>query len=225
MCGRFLQTANAADYASLLEARAVVETPLPPSWNVAPTDEVYVAACRGPERLLGTMRWGLIPHWSTDGRPGPINARVETAADRPTFRDSFRTKRGLVPADGFYEWRRQGTRKVPYWIRRADGYPLVFAALWSAWQHPSTGEWVRSCTLITRPAAGPVAEIHDRMPTVLRPEVWERWLDRELRDPDEVAALATVIEPSELLVPTEVVPLVNSVRNDGPELLASPVST
>ncbi len=221
MCGRFLQTADPADYAAFLHARTVVAEPLAPSWNVAPTNEVYTAAVHAGERLLGTMRWGLVPHWSKDGRPGPINARSETAATRPMFRDLFRSRRCLVPADGFYEWERRDGRSVPYWIRRADGYPLAIAGLWSTWRDPDTGAAKRTCVLLTRPAAGPVARIHDRMPVVLHPEAWSRWLDPEVRDPGEVAASMQMIEPAELLVPTEIVPLVNSVRNNGPELLAA----
>ncbi len=222
MCGRFLQTGDPDLYATLLGARPVVSESLQPSWNVAPTDPVYTVAAHRGERLLGTMRWGMIPHWSADGRPGPINARAETAATRPMFREAFRSRRCLVPADGFYEWERRAGRKVPHWIRRADGYPLVFAGLWSSWRDPDAGTWIRTCVLLTRPAAGPVARLHDRMPVVLRPDGWEAWLDRDLHDPDTVSPLLELVEPPDLLVVTEIVPLVNSVRNNGPQLLAAP---
>ena len=111
---------------------------------------------------------------------------------------------------------------MPHWIRRADGYPLVFAALWTTWSDPRTRQQVRTCALLTRPAAGAVAPLHDRMPVILRPDAWEPWLDRTLRDADAVAALTELVEPPDLLVATEVAPLVNSVRNNGPELLALP---
>ncbi len=224
MCGRFIQTGDPADYAAFLQARSVVRERLKPSWNVAPTHPVYTVATHEGERLLGTMNWGFVPPWSPDGRPRAINARVETAATKPTFRDSFRSRRCLVPADGFYEWERREGRRVPYWVRRADGYPLAMAGLWTSWRDPQTGDRRRTCVILTRDAEGPVARVHDRMPVILRPDAWEAWLDPDLKDADAVSDVAKLIIPPDLLIPTEVVPLVNSVRNNGPELLATPTS-
>lgn len=217
MCGRFSLGGDPDRYGDFLGVtRAVTET-LTPSWNVAPTDPVYVVAEHEGERVLGTMRWGLIPHWAADGRTVHINARAETLQSRPAFRDALRRRRCLVPADGFYEWGPGEKGRAPHWVHRADGYPMAFAGLWASWTDPALGRRLRTCAIVTTAARGQVAAIHDRMPVILVPEVWAPWLDRDLTDPAEATALLSGIDP-DLITTHPVSTRVNSVRNNDPGL-------
>ena len=224
MCGRFSLSGDIDFYAEYFGVDHILTEPLDQSWNVAPTDPVYVVAEREEARNLGTMRWGLIPHWAGDTKTLNINARVETVATTPAFRDSFSKKRCLVPADGFYEWEAKEKGRSPHWIFRADGYPVGFAGVWSAWKNPADDEWIRSCAVLTTAATGIIAGIHSRMPVALVPEVWQAWLDRDVTDPDEVQSLIVPID-AELWMQREVSPRVNSVKNNGPELLEPPDQT
>ncbi len=224
MCGRYVLAGDAADYAEYFSADRIVGEGLSPSYNVAPTDPVYAVAEWQGERLLGTMRWGLVPPWADHAGGGQINARAETVATKPTFRRAFSRTRCLVPADGFYEWEPKDRGRAPHWVHRSDGHPMAFAGIWSTWRDPGTGEPVRSCAIITTGAAGPVADIHPRMPVALDPSVWDAWLDRDLQDPAEAEALLRPI-PADLLAEREVSRAVNSVRNDGAHLLDPVVRT
>lgn len=217
MCGRYVLAADADDYAEFLRADRIVAEELERNHNVAPTDPVYAAAEWEGERLLGTMRWGLVPHWAKDRRTIHINARAETVATTPAFRDSFSRKRCLIPADGFYEWEPREAGHTPHWVYRSDGHPMAFAGIWSTWKDPSTDELVRTCSIITTEAAGPISSIHERMPVALVPDVWDAWLDRDLRDPAEAESLLQPIDPVEISEHA-VSSLVNSVRNNGPQL-------
>jgi putative SOS response-associated peptidase YedK len=214
VCGRFSLSGEIDFYADYFGASAVGTEAVKPSWNVAPTDPIYVIAERDGQRRLEAMRWGLIPHWAVDAKTMHINARSETVATSSTFRDSFTRKRCLIPADGFYEWEQGGT---PHWIFRADGYPVGFAGLWATWLNPSSGEWVRSCSIITTASTGIISKLHDRMPVALTPEMWDTWLDRDLKDPEQVRGLLQPI-PDEMWMERAVSRLVGSVKNNGPAL-------
>jgi putative SOS response-associated peptidase YedK len=213
MCGRYVLGADAADYADYFGVDRIVTEALAPSYNVAPTDRVYTVAEWDDERLLGTMRWGLIPHWAKDAKGIQINARGETAATKPMFRDAFARKRCIIPADGFYEWEPAERGRTPHWVHRLDNAPMGFAGLWSTWKDPSSGELIRTCAIVTVAAVGSIAQVHDRMPLTLDPTVWDRWLDRDLTDPVEIESLIRPI-PAELVTCHEVSPAVNSVRNN-----------
>lgn len=197
-----------------------VKAELRPSYNVAPTDEVYAVAEHDGRRLLGTMRWGLVPHFAKDRKVAArhINARVETVADKPTFRDYFRRRRCIIPADGFFEWeRRDDGTKVPHYVYRADREPLAFAGLWAIWRDPETEERLRTCTIITGEPNKLVAPIHDRSPVTLPREHWAAWLDP---DEDDVTMLRSLLGAPELeLAEHTVSTLVNSVKNNSPELI------
>jgi len=221
VCGRFSLSGDLDFYAEYFGVDQVLTESLEQSWNVAPTDPVYVVAEREETRHLATMRWGMIPHWAGDARTVNINARVETVATTPAFRDSFSKKRCLIPADGFYEWEPKERGRSPHWIFRADGYPVGFAGVWSAWKNPAGDEWVRSCAILTTAATGMIADIHSRMPVALVPEVWGAWLDRDLTEPEEAMGLVRPIEP-DLWMQREVSTRVNSVKNNGPELWDPP---
>ena len=221
MCGRFVQAQDPATYARFFGAAPVenLETAAP-SYNVAPTDRVYAVAEHDGERRLGRFRWGLIPFWAGDAGIGSrhINARAETLASKPAFRESFRSRRCLIPADGFYEWERRAKGKLPHYVYRADGDPLALAGLWASWTDPETGERVASCTIVTTEPNDLVRRLHDRMPVVLPAAGWDRWLDRGF---DDVEALVVMLQPSaEPLTEHPVSTLVNSVRNDLPACIA-----
>lgn len=217
MCGRFSITGDLDFYAEYFGVDEVTTDPLEKSWNVAPTDPIYVIAERDGERQLASMRWGLVPHWATDTKSIHINARSETVATTAAFRESFARKRCLIPADGFYEWEPPERGRTPHWVYRADGHPMVFAGIWASRIDPETEEWHRTCSIITAEAAGTIKSIHDRMPVALLSTVWDRWLDRDLRDPEEANSLLRPIDPDEVMEHV-VSRNVNSVRNNNPGL-------
>jgi|FLYL01.1.fsa_nt_gi putative SOS response-associated peptidase YedK len=202
MCGRYVLASDRESYASPLGARPVGE-PLPPSWNVAPTHSVYVAAGWQGEVLLGAMRWG-IPRRSARGVI--INVRCETALVK--FRGSMLGRRCLLPADGFYEW----SDGRAWFLHTPDRSPVMFAGIWS----PDTEG--RTCAILTGPADGSVSRVHDRMPLVLQPADWALWLDPEARDPEMVDALLhRSYDPGWML--SEADPAVGRVSNNHPGLV------
>jgi putative SOS response-associated peptidase YedK len=217
VCGRFSLTGDIDFYAEYFGVDEVLTEPIEPSWNVAPTDPVYVIAEREGLRHLGSMRWGLVPHWARDTKSVHINARMETVATTPAFRDSFARKRCLIPADGFYEWEPPENGRRPHWVYRADGHPMVFAGIWASRIDPRTERWQRTCSIVTMKSGGVVSALHDRMPVSLIPEVWDAWLDRSLTDPEAAKGLLRPAEPGDIMEHL-VSKKVNSVRNNGPEL-------
>lgn len=191
-----------------------------PRYNVAPTDQMPVVLVRDDTRVAERLRWGLVPSWADSPKVGAkmINARAETAATRPAFRSAMASRRCLVPADGFIEWRREGKKRQPYWIHRADRKAMPFAGLWERWKdRDAGGDWLLSFTILTTAANDLVSEIHDRMPLSIAADDWERWLEPELG--------AEAIE--DLLIPTpsddlEMIPVstrINKVANDDPACL------
>ena len=217
MCGRYASSRGAHDLAAHFD---VVEPPaqeLPPSYNVAPTDPVHGVVQRAGARRLVVLRWGLVPSWAPDTRGAArlINARRESVRDKPAFRAAFARRRCLLPADGYYEWRRDGTRKQPYYLTSRDGAPLAMAGLFEVWAPPE-GERLWTCTILTTQAADELGHIHDRTPLLVPPQDWARWLDSDVEDPGE-----------DLLVPgvpgtLEAWPVsaaVGNVRNNGPHLV------
>lgn len=162
---------------------------LAPRFHIAPGQDIAVVGVASEgRRVLELRRWGLVPHWSKDPRIGSrlVNARAETVASRPAFRDAFRRRRCLVPADGFYEWAAAGSGpRQPYHVQLVGGGLFAMAALWEAWREPDGG-WLRSCALLTVPACAAMAAIHHRMPAILRPGGWAAWLDRQLDAPERL---------------------------------------
>jgi putative SOS response-associated peptidase YedK len=227
VCGRYVSAAPVDDLAKYFST-AVPEHTLEANYNVAPTTEVYAVRANEGERALASMRWGLVPFWAKDLKIGSkmINARSETAPGKPAFRRAFTKRRCLLPADGFYEWQKiEGQKtKQPYFIHRADDEPLVFAGLYEFW-HPKDADGndledtdlVVSCTILTTSANETMRPVHDRMPVMLAPRVWDDWLD-PAADLDFVTSLM-VPAPESLLTMYPVTTAVNSVRNQGAELL------
>ena len=241
MCGRFAVTTDPAVLAEKIQAidesRAARAESAGPNYNVAPTTTITTVVRRHdepddePTRRVRLMRWGLVPPWvkaDSEGVPeskGPqlINARAEKVTTSPAFRASAKSKRCLVPMDGYYEWRAnpdteagKKARKTPFFLHRADGEMLFMAGLWSAWKPARDATPLLSCTIITTDAVGELAQIHDRMPLIVPEREWDRWLD-----PDAPADLELLARPPDVrgIEMREISTLVNSVRNNGPELL------
>lgn len=245
MCGRFASFRSAEDVVDDLGIDELADDAdeLPPSWNIAPTDDVRIVVERpektaaGPgkgeiTRSLRVARWGLVPSWSKDASGGArmINARVESLVDKPAFAKPLAVRRCLVPADGYYEWRKlpepPGAKanakapKQPYWIHR-DGEPVVFAGLYEFWRDRTKAgddpaRWLVSTTVITTPASASMSHIHDRMPLALPATAWEAWLDPAVGAEQATGLLA---DPLEEFALRPVTALVSSVRNNGPSLL------
>jgi putative SOS response-associated peptidase YedK len=212
MCGRFTLRAPAADVANYFD---LPEIPLlEPRYNVAPTQPVAVVrADAAGHRRLDRLAWGLVPSWASDPTIGNrlINARAETIAEKPAFRRAFRQRRCLVVADGFYEWQRAGRQKQPYYITAARSGPFALAGLWEQWQRNDL--LITSCTIITTEANERVRPLHDRMPVILPPEAWPRWLDPGINDPATVEPLLAPC-PTEFLVTFPVSMAVNRPSYD-----------
>lgn len=218
MCGRFVQAHDSVFYAEAFHVETIRTDELPVSYNVAPTDEVYAITEHDGERILVSFRWGLIPWWSKNKKIGArnINARGETVAEKPAFRESFAKRRCLIPADGFYEWQRLPKGKLPHYIYAADHKPLALAGLWSSWNDPDTGDRVLSCSIVTGEPNDLVADIHDRMPVIINEDNWSLWLDRSVTDRDQLRSLLTSYTHYPL-AEHPVSTLVNSVANNLPE--------
>jgi putative SOS response-associated peptidase YedK len=203
-------------------------TRLGPRYNVAPTQPIEVVVQRDDGRFLELHRWGLVPSFAKSVSAGNrlINARAETVATSPAFRTSFARRRCIIPADGFYEWRRSGDgkRKQPFLIHASDDRPLALAGLWAPWRDPATGVWLLSAAVVTTRANGMVGQIHDRMPVILEPSEWPIWADPEIRDPGLLTDLLRPA-PDNLLTLNAVSALVNNANNEGPELLLPPPTT
>jgi putative SOS response-associated peptidase YedK len=214
MCGRFAFYSASEATAALFRADGAIA--VEPRYNIAPTQEI--AAIREPEagtRELVTFRWGLVPWWAKDPSIGNrmINARAESVADKPAYRDAYRERRCLVLADGFYEWRAEPHGKTPYYITLTSGEPFAFAGLWEAWRDRQSGDALQTAAIVTTAAHGFVAELHHRMPVVLVPETAERWLggDNGLLDEATANPVALRAWPVDRKV--------NNARNEGAELI------
>ncbi len=226
MCGRFAQPRSAEELARIFHARPAVEL-AGDRFNVAPTDQVAAVVEHHGERVVDAFRWGLVPFYAKSARDGArlINARAETVETSAAFRTSFRRHRCIVPAEAFYEWRRERDpqtgkviRSEPFAIRREDGELLALAGLWASWSDPETAERLYTCSIITTDPNELVARIHNRMPVVLDRSDWDAWL-AEGTAAEELRRLLHPSPPEELAA-YAVSSAVNNVRNDGPDLLA-----
>jgi putative SOS response-associated peptidase YedK len=236
MCGRFVSASPPDELARYFDVDQVAEQVLEPSFNVAPTSDVYVIVETGGVRRLDTFHWGLIPFWAKDRKVGQkmINARAETLADKSAYRRAFQKRRCIIPADGFFEWKKVPGQKAkqPMYIHRNDGEPMAFAGLWEVWRPGSPAEsgagdagtpddestWVHSCTIITGDPNEVVSPIHDRMPVQLPPSAWDTWLSREVEDTELLGKLL-VPAPAALLAAHPVSLRVNDVRQNDSALV------
>ncbi|MGA7323698.1 MAG: SOS response-associated peptidase [Rhodomicrobium sp.] len=182
MCGRFTQLFTWRELYELYNLTNPLAPNIRPSWNIAPTQDVGVIVPEEGGRIYKTMRWGLVPVWAKDLKIGnqAINARVETAATKPVFRSAWKSRRCLIPASGFYEWReievpgKSKPAKQPFYVSRKDGLPLTFAGLWERWGP----ENLLTCTILTTEPCDGIRDLHNRMPLMLAKEGFERWLER-----------------------------------------------
>ena len=223
MCGRFTLTTPARRLAEQFELTGELPE-LTPSYNISPTQEIAsIAANSEGERKLRELHWGLIPHWSTDPEIGArmINARAETLPEKNAFKSAFKKRRCLIPADGFYEWRRNQSGsgpKQPYYIRLETGASYAFAGLWESWEGEDgrgNKRTIHSTTIITTEANDLVGEIHNRMPVILPPESYSRWLDTSVQATENLMPLL-VPYPSEAMEAYPVSTHVNRPANGDP---------
>jgi putative SOS response-associated peptidase YedK len=220
MCGRyaFFSPAEAVKRIFALDEAPELE----PRYNIAPTQPVpAVRAGEEGARAFAMLHWGLVPKWAKERAIGNrmINARSESLAEKPSFRDAFRKRRCLVLADGWYEWQVTPDGKQPWFIRMKDARPLAFAGLWERWKDPKDGALLESCTIVTTDASQSIRKIHERMPVVLAEADRDRWLDTAFSETDKLSELLRPYEPKAL----EAWPVsrqVNAPKNQGPELIA-----
>jgi putative SOS response-associated peptidase YedK len=198
---------------------AGIELQLPLRYNIAPTQEVPIVRQTDGQRRLSLARWGLIPSWADDPKIGNrmINARSEEIAAKPAFRGAIKSRRCLIPADGFFEWRKEGSRKQPYYIRLRDERPFAFAGLWERW-NKSDGPPIESCTILTTTANDTLKPLHDRRPVILSPNDYGVWLDAGVTDPTKLNYLYEPYPGDELLA-SPCNPVVNSAKSDCPECI------
>jgi putative SOS response-associated peptidase YedK len=225
MCGRFTLHTEREILARRFDVDVEMLGSVDERYNIAPAQEILTVYAPKSGRTATQMRWGLIPSWAKEPEklPSMINARIETASTRASYRVPFRRQRCLILADGFYEWGPSGeTRKgrTPFWFSLPSGEPFAMAGLWSAWRPPDEPdrEPQLSCTILTAPANPTVAAVHERMPVILRPESEAAWLDPEVREVGDVRALLEPLAP-ETLHAVPVSRRVNSPRNNGPDLI------
>jgi putative SOS response-associated peptidase YedK len=218
MCGRYALTLPPEAVAGFFRVQRVEA--FPPRYNIAPTQPVLVARAEGPGRALALMRWGFLPGWVKDPKDFPllINARAETLGQKPAFRAAVRRRRCLFPADGFYEWRRDGRRRTPFLIRRPDRGLFAMAGLWETWSDPQGGEVDTAC-IVTVAANADVAALHERMPAIIAPEEFDLWLSGE-HAPLEAALDLLRPAPEGAFEMVEISSRINAARFDSPELQA-----
>ena len=217
MCGRYTLSQSEESIAAAFGITAIPK--LLPRYNIAPTQPVPSVLLRNEsQRQLQLLHWGLIPSWAKDPSMGAkmINARAETIAEKPSFRSAFRRRRCLIVADGFYEWQRRDKRKQPYYFRVGAGELFAFAGLWEHWQN-AAGDEIESCTIVTTDPNDLMQSIHDRMPVILHPQDYDRWLD-PATDSSRLLELLRPFEANEMQhypVSLEV----NNPRHDSPNCI------
>jgi len=236
MCGRYSLTSDS--YNSFLEFYDSgypfrVPQGVPDRFNIAPAQPIAVLRLKGsdldqairpdlplPDKEMTLMRWGLVPAWAKEmptGRP-LINARSETIAVKPSFRSAFRRRKCLVPADGFYEWKRGGASPQPFYASLSDGKPFAFAAIWDIWMGPGGEDWLETVSLVTKPATASMKPVHHRSPVIIDPTDYDLWLrPADPPDPDIFAKLSTTVDDGLRLYPVS--GYVNNVRHDGPKCI------
>ncbi|MCA8878907.1 MAG: SOS response-associated peptidase [Rhodobacteraceae bacterium] len=223
MCGRFVITLPDDAMAQLFDAVPANDLPSVPNFNVCPTNRVHAVRVEEGHRRLVAMRWGFLPHWYKNETDGPllINARADSIADKPAFRSAVRERRCLIPASGFYEWTRDADgRRLPWYIRPADGDTIAFAGIWQDWTPKGGGDRVTGCAIVTTETNRALAHIHHRMPVTIAAADWPLWLG----EAGKGAAALMQPAPEETFVAHRVAPRVNSNRARGADLI-EPVSS
>ncbi len=218
MCGRFAQFSSLETLKKAFEIKTVT-CDVTPIYNIAPTQEILAIIRHDTENRLERLHWGLVPFWAKDlSRASKlINARIETVAKKPSFRNAFERRRCLILADGFYEWKKVERRKQPYFCTLPTGKPFAFAGLWETWKSKESDDEpvYHSCTILTIDSSESIREIHNRMPVILLPETHEAWLNPEIQDTKQ---LETILQEGYVreMKTYPVSTFVNSVKNNGP---------
>ena len=177
MCGRFVLETPLKATAEIFNAQIAESLVAVPNFNICPSENISVLVSNSGKRKLGQMRWGFVPHWYKSVADGPLlfNARAETLAEKPAFRDACRRRRCLIPADGFYEWKKKvGSKSKPFYVRRSDRQQMIFAGIWQF--SGDSEDRIPTCTIITVPASEQISGIHNRMPLLIDPSDWAGWL-------------------------------------------------
>jgi len=229
MCGRYALNISGEDLAIEFAAGVKDAAFTPSNWNISPTTVIPFISSddeKGSERSIQTARWGLIPSWAKDAsrQANAINARVESIAEKPTFKSAFKSRRCLIPVTGYYEWATELGKykpKQPFYISHKDKHSLAIAGLYETWINPATNSPITTAAIITREAAGIVAPIHHRMPVILPKDLWSSWLSNKSLTPDEIEHYLNMInlnQPDEALTFWPVSDEVNNARNTGAQL-------
>lgn len=214
MCGRFVRFISLDQFIKHFGLKP--SAALPERYNIAPSEQVP-AIRKAPDgsRQLTLFRWGLVPKWSKTISGGLINARSETINEKPSFRQAFQQRRCIIPASGFYEWRKIGNRKTPYFIHMANDEPMALAGIWESWQSPD-GSSTDTCAILTTSANELVSKLHDRMPVIITKESFDTWLNSDEHDSEGLKRLLVPCPP-EAIAMYSVSTMVNKVGNDSPE--------
>jgi len=217
MCGRFALRTPPKNLAKHFQVTAAPTVEA--RYNIAPTQNILAVKETPDGREMTLLKWGLVPSWAKDASMGArlINARSETVTEKPAFREAFKRRRCLIPADGFYEWQRIGSKKQPFFFQLKDGQPFGFAGLWDRWTGED-GNAIESCTILTTAANEVLAPVHDRMPVIVHPEDYQLWLETDVRKQELLKDLLQPF-PADEMTSYPVSTLVNNVRRQGAELI------
>ncbi len=221
MCGRFTSKGKAEDIKKEFKVGRLNKVTFEPRYNIAPTQMIPAVLESDGERIVNNLRWGLIPGWAKDESTGNkmINARAETLAEKPSFRNAFKSRRCIIPTSGFYEWAKKGANaKQPFYFYLKEKDVFGFAGLWEEWLDKSSGELIETCTIITTEATEVVEPVHDRMPVILKAENYDLWLDEKEKDTDRLQDLLVPFPASEM-ASHAVSRAVNNPGYDSPELI------
>ena len=213
MCGRFSLHKPESQIREAFNLEHTEPVGLEPRYNIAPSQDVPIIRDTETSREMVMAQWGLIPNWSKESKTkySTINARIESVAEKPTYRTPFKRRRCLIPADGFYEWKVVNGNKVPHHIRMKDGKVFAFAGLWDRWE--SDGESLDSCTIIVMPANAVMKPIHERMPAIIAPAHYDYWLDSRITDKQEIMLYLNSVQSIQLKA-YPVSPWVNSPKHN-----------
>ena len=224
MCGRYKLAAKPEDVARQFEVTIPLD--FEPRFNIAPGQEIMVVRRRGPESLreLAVLRWGFVPSWAKDASIGykMINARAESINEKPAFKEAINKRRCLIPATGFYEWRKEGKDRIPFCFVMKDESIFALAGIWESWRD-ATGKILETASIITTAANGLMADIHDRMPVIIQPSDYEQWLEPSMAFSPAIAALMQSFDAAKMRR-QQVSNRVNSVKFDDPECAEAIIS-
>lgn len=221
MCGRFTNQAKYDEIEKEFKVASLNSRLLPPRFNIAPTQPIEVVSMPESVWILSQLRWGLIPFWAKDEKIGNklINARAETLSEKPSFREAFKSRRCIIPASGFYEWKKQSDgAKQPFYFFLKDKKVFGFAGLWESWIDQKTGGRLESCAIVTTEANETLKPVHDRMPVILKPENYTQWLDAKENDTEKLQKFLAPY-PADRMDSYAVSKRVNNPESDSPELI------